>query len=434
MNFFSIVSALIVIAAISSYINYRYIRLPMAIGVMLVALLVSLALVLAAPYDGWFGKQAAILVSRIDFNEVVLHGMLGFLLFAGAMQVKLVDLIREWLPISVLAVFGTLASTVMVGGMTWLLLDWLGIGIPFLHALLFGALISPTDPVAVLGIMRSVGAPRQIEAQVAGESLFNDGLGVAIFLVLLELSGSGGGNGAGIAAPFSIGAGASAVGLLLLKELGGALVLGLAAGMAVHQMLKRVDHYQVEVLITLGLAMGLYALADALHLSAPIAVVIAGLLVGNRSRAAAMSEKTREQVDAFWELVDEILNVVLFLLIGLELLVLPVERGWLVAGLLAIPIVLAARWFSVAAIIGMLGAVTTQSKGTIPILTWGGLRGGICVAMALSLPAADSPSLVLTLTYFVVVFSILVQGLTLGWLIRTRAAVAATPNRPVTQG
>jgi monovalent cation:H+ antiporter, CPA1 family len=281
---------------------------------------------------------------------------------------------------------------------------------------LFGALISPTDPIAVLGIMKSAGASRQLEVQMAGESLFNDGLGVVVFLVLLQLSGLDEAHGAAAAPlPFDV----SAVVMLLLKEVGGALVLAMAAGIVTYQMLKRVDNYQAEVLLTLALAMGLYALADALHLSAPIAAVVAGLFVGNRGRTFAMSEKTREHVDTFWELVDEILNVVLFLLIGLELLVLPIERGWLVAGaLLAIPIVLSARWLSVAAIIGPLGGATTQSKGAISVLTWGGLRGGILVAMALSLPASDSRSLILTLTYFVVVFSILVQGPTVGRVIR----------------
>jgi CPA1 family monovalent cation:H+ antiporter len=217
----------------------------------------------------------------------------------------------------------------------------------------------------------------------------------------------------------------------LLKEVGGALVLALAAGIVTYQMLKRVDNYQVEVLLTLALAMGLYALADALHLSAPIAVVVAGLFVGKRGRAFAMTEKTREHVDTFWELVDEILNVVLFLLIGLELLVLPIERGWLVAGVLAIPIVLSARWLSVAGIIGPLSWVRAQPKGAIPVLTWGGLRGGISVAMALSLPANYSRSLVLTLTYFVVVFSILVQGLTVGRVIRTTSSpTAASQSSP----
>jgi len=416
VSLFSLVSILISLAAVSSYINYRYIKLPTTVGVMLVALVASLSLVLIGPYAGGFREQAAALVSQIDFNRVVLHGMLAFLLFAGAIHVKLDDLGREWLAVSLLAVFGTLASTFIVGGMTWLVLGWLGLSIPFLHALLFGALISPTDPIAVLGIMKSVGAPRQLEVQVAGESLFNDGLGVVIFLVLLQLAGQVDAGGSATTMSQSIGFGD--VAMLLLKEVGGALVLAMAAGAVAYQMLKRVDNYQVEVLLTLALAMGLYALADALHLAAPIAVVVAGLFVGNSGREFAMSETTREHVDTFWELVDEILNVVLFLLIGLELLVLPIEREWLVAGVLAIPIVLSARWVSIAGIIGPLSWMTAQSKGSISVLTWGGLRGAISVAMALSLPANDSRSLVLTLTYFVVVFSILVQGLTVGRVIR----------------
>jgi len=408
VSLFSLVSILISLAAVSSYVNYRYIRLPTTVGVMLVALVASLALVLAGPYAAGFREQAAGLVAQIDFNQVVLHGMLAFLLFAGAIHVNLEELGREWLTISSLAIVGTLAATFIVGGATWLVLGWLGLGIPFLHALLFGALISPTDPIAVLGIMKSVGAPRQLEVQVAGESLFNDGLGVVVFLVLLQLSGSGGATAIGV----------GAVGMPLLKEVGGALGLALAAGLITYQMLKRVDNYQVEVLLALALAMGLYALADALHLSAPIAVVVAGLFVGNQGREFAMTKRTREHVDTFWELVDEILNVVLFLLIGLELLVLPIERRWLMAGVLVIPIVLAARGLSVAAIIGPLSRVTAQSRGAIAVFTWGGLRGAISVAMALSLPASSSRSLVLTLTYSVVVFSILVQGLTVGRVIR----------------
>ncbi len=414
------VSLLISLAAVSSYVNYRYIKLPTTVGVMLVALVASLALVLVGPDAGGFREQATAMISRIDFNEVVLHGMLAFLLFAGAIHVNLEDLGREWLTIFSLANFGTLASTFIVGAATWLVLGWLGLGIPLVHALLFGALISPTDPIAVLGIMKSVGAPRQLEVQVVGESLFNDGLGVAVFLILLQLSGVGGAAGSGAEAPLSIGVGA--VGMRLLEEVGGALVLALAAGFITYRMLERVDNYQVEVLLTLALAMGLYSLADALHLSAPIAVVVAGLCVGNHGRALAMTEKTREHVDTFWKLVDQILNVVLFLLIGLELLVLRIEPGWLVAGALAIPMVLAARWVSVAGIIGPLRWVKAQSTGAIPVLSWGGLRGAISVAMALSLPAISSRSLILTLTYFVVVFSILVQGLTVGRVIRMTSA------------
>jgi len=424
LSFFSLVSILISLAAVLSYFNYRYIKLPTTIGVMLVALVASLALIVAGPYAGGFREQAAALVSQIDFDQAVLHGMLAFLLFAGSIHVDLAALGKEWPAIASLAIFGTLLSTLVVGGLTWLVLLGLGLGIPIMHAMLFGALISPTDPIAVLGIMKSVGAPKRLEVQMAGESLFNDGIGVVVFLVMLELSGSGLSHGG--AAAHSVGPGSIAI--LLLKEVGGALLLGLAAGFITYRMLKRVDNYQVEVLLTLALAMGIYALADSLHLSAPIAVVVAGLFIGNQGRALAMTEKTREHVDTFWELIDEILNVVLFLLIGLELLVLPLQRRWFLAGILAIPIVLLARWLSVAGIAGTLNKIRPQPKGAIAVLTWGGLRGAISVALALSLPALDSRSLVLTLTYSVVVFSILVQGLTIGRVIRkTTRTIAPAP-------
>jgi len=381
---------------------------------MLMALIVSLMLVLIGPYAHGFREQATAVVYRFDFNQVVLHGMLAFLLFAGAIHVNFSELAREWLSISLLAILGLLVSTFVVGVVTWLVLDWLSLGIPFIDALLFGAIISPTDPIAVLGVMKSAGAPRQLEAQVAGESLFNDGLGVVIFLMLLAFSGMSGGGSVPGSIPMAIGDAVA----LFFKEVGGALVLALAVGTVAYQMLKRVDDHQVEVLITVALAMGLYALADRLHLAAPIAVVIAGLLVGKHGREFAMTDKTRGYVDTFWELVDGILNIVLFLLIGLELLVLPIESRWLVAGVLAIPVVLSARWLSVTGVIAPLRLVERQSKGAISVLTWGGLRGAISVAMALSLPESSSRSLILMLTYFVVVFSILVQGLTIGRVIR----------------
>lgn len=420
LSFFSLVSILITLAAVSSYINYQYIKLPTTIGVMLVALVVSLALIIAGPYAEGFREKAASTVSQMNFSQALLHGMLAFLLFAGSIHVDLEDLGREWLTVASLAILGTLVSTVIVGGLTWHILSWLGIDLPILHAMLFGALISPTDPIAVMGIMKSVGAPRQLEVQVAGESLFNDGLGVVVFLLLLDLSGWGNLNKSIVESDLDFWSSihVSEIGLLLLKEIGGALALGLSAGFATYYMLKRVDNYQVEVLLTLALAMGTYALADQIHLSAPIAVIIAGLFVGNQGRALAMTEKTREHVDTFWELIDEIMNAVLFLLIGLEILILPLERQWIIAGSLAIPIVLFARWVCVSGIIGTLTWVSSQSKGAISVLTWGGLRGGISVALALSLPPNDSRSLVLTLTYFVVVFSILIQGLTIGRVIK----------------
>ncbi|WP_447927785.1 cation:proton antiporter [Vreelandella sp. EE27] len=416
MSLFSLVSVLVTLAAVSSYLNYRFIKLPTTIGVMLLALVSSLLLIIVTPYTAGLHGQAAALVERIDFDQVVLHGMLAFLLFAAAIHVKFDHLREEWLTIALLAVVGNVMSTFIIGALTWLVLGWLELPVPFLYALVFGALISPTDPIAVVGIMKSVGVSRQLENQIAGESLFNDGLSVVVFLVLLGLSGLGAMGGEEVPVESSIDI--AAIGLLLLKEVGGAVLLASVAGYLVYQMLKRVDNYQVEVLITLALAMGLFALADSLHLSAPIAVVVAGLFIGNHGRLFAMSDKTRDNVDTFWELIDEILNVVLFLLIGLELLVLPIERDWLVAGGLAIVIVLGTRLLCVASILGPLGKLKDQSKGAIPILTWGGLRGGISVAMALSLPASEFRDLALTLTYCVVIFSIAVQGLTMGKVIR----------------
>ena len=429
MSLFALVSILISLAAVSSYINYRYLKLPTTVGVMLVALIASLVLIIAGPYFGGFREGAARLVGRIDFDQTVLHGMLALLLFAGAMHVKLKDLGREWLTILLLAVLGTLISTFIVGGLSWLVLGWLGVPVSFMHALLFGAIISPTDPIAVLRIMKSVGAPKQLEVQLSGESLFNDGLAVVVFLVLIEIAGMGKAHEGTEAQAIDAGT----VAMLLVKEVGGALVLALAAGAITYRMLTRVNNYQVEVLLTLALAMGLYALADALHLSAPIAVVIAGLLIGNQGRAFAMSDKTREHVDTFWELIEGILNVILFMLIGLELLVLPIRLEWLLAGAVATAIVLLARFVSVAGIIGALRTFTPQSRGAIRVLTWAGLRGGISIAMALSLPANDSRSLLLTLTYIVVIFSLLAQGLTVGRLIRRIAnpeGVAPTPPAP----
>ena len=425
MSLFSLFSLLISLAAVASFINYRYFRLPTTIGVMLVALGGSLALILAGPYAGGVHEWAGELVAQIDFDQLVLHGMLAFLLFAGSIHVNLDDLGREWPTILLLAVPGTLLSTAIVGSLTWLVLRALGLEIALLHAMLFGALISPTDPIAVLGIMKSVGAPRRLEVQMAGESLFNDGVGVVVFLLLLEISGWAAGGGAVAAHPV----GAGAVSMLVLMEVGGALLVGLAAGLVAYQMLRRVDNYQVEVLITVALAMGLYAFADALHLSAPIAVVVAGLFIGNQGRAFAMTERTRLHVDNFWELVDEILNVVLFLLIGLELLVLPLQSRWLLAGLSTIPIVLFARWSSVAGMIGVLALRRRPAKGAITVLSWGGLRGAISVALALSLPPNDDRALLLTLTYCVVIFSIAIQGLTVARVIRWRTP-AGVPEAP----
>jgi len=406
MHFFEITAILMVLTALFSYINYRFLHMPTTIGVMFIALVVSLAIVSL----GWLGvdigqANVARILETVDFNQALLHGMLSFLLFAGAMHIKLDDLITQKWAITLLATVGVVASTFIVGGLTWFMLDLLNIPASFIYCLLFGALISPTDPVAVIGILKTAGVPKNLETKIAGESLFNDGIGVVVFMIILELALGGGDVTAG------------RVGVLFLEEAVGGVLLGLVIGVFAYQMLKRVNNYQVEVIITLALVMGGYALADRIHTSGPIAIVVAGLLIGNHGRAFAMSEITRERLDDFWELMDEILNALLFMLIGMEVLVMPFTKALLVAGLAAIVITLFARWASVGGAVLFMRMFRTFSPGAIKILTWGGLRGGISVALALSIPAVPERATIVTITYIIVVFSIVMQGMTLGKLV-----------------
>jgi len=347
------------------------------------------------------------MLASIEFDETLLHGMLSFLLFAGALHVNLDDLSRQRGIIFILATFGVIGATFIIGILSWYSFGLVGLDVPFVYCLLFGALISPTDPIAVLGILKQSNAPKSLEAKITGESLFNDGVAVVIFLVLVRIATGG--------TDISPGE------LLLMfsQEAIGGILFGLGAGGITYWMLKSVDNYQVEVLLTLALVTGGYTLAEALHLSAPIAIVVAGLLIGNHGRLLAMSEKTREHLDTFWELVDEILNAVLFVLIGLEVLVLVFIQEYLLAGLLAIPIVLLARFVSVGIPIAIMRRFRDFSPKAIQVLTWGGLRGGISVALALSLSAGEIRDSLVAVTYAVVVFSILVQGLTIGPLIRS---------------
>jgi CPA1 family monovalent cation:H+ antiporter len=412
MGILEIIAALVTLAAAFSYVNHRWLKLPTTIGLMAIALVFSLTLIglgLAVPA---VEHEARVVVERIDFQTTVLRGMLGFLLFAGALHIDLNDLARGKLAILTLATFGVLASTLLIGLLAWLILPWLGLPLAFLYCLLFGALISPTDPIAVLQMLRQVGAPRDLEVQIAGESLFNDGVGVVVFLGLLEIaSGQQGIDPGGVA-------------LLFFKEALGGALYGLAIGLLGYRVLKTVDNYQVEILLTLALVIGGYTLADALHLSGPIAMVVAGLLIGNQGRAFAMSPTTCNHLDLFWHMMDEILNAVLFVLIGLEVLVLSVTPGSLLGGLALVPAVLLARFLSVGLAVVLLYRWRALTFRTVPLLTWGGLRGAVSVALALSLPAqlGDAPfperDTILTFTYVIVVFSILVQGLTMKPLVR----------------
>ncbi|MDX1604586.1 MAG: sodium:proton antiporter [Candidatus Competibacterales bacterium] len=406
MGLLDLAALLVSLAAVFAWINHRYLHLPTTIGVMVVALGISLLLLLVGHtlYPG-AADWAGALLREVDFSATVLEGMLSFLLFAGAMFVNLDALRERRYIVAALASVGVLLSTVIVATLTWLLFTALGIPLPYVVCLLFGALISPTDPIAVLGILKTAGVPKSLETKIVGESLFNDGIAVVLFLVLLEVVTTG---------HFDPGA----VAVLFVQEALGGALFGLAIGLLVHWMLSRVDQYQVEILLTLGLVMGGYALASALHLSGPIAMVVSGLLLGNHGRVRAMSARTREHLDQFWELLDEILNAVLFVLIGLEVLALSFSGRALLAGLLVIPIVLLARLGSVSLPVYLLRPFREFSTGVIGMLTWGGLRGGISVALALTLPAGETRDLLLPVTYVVVLFSLLVQGLTVGRLAR----------------
>jgi CPA1 family monovalent cation:H+ antiporter len=402
-----IIALLVSLTALLSYANHRLLKLPTTIGVMLIALLISLALIAAGAFGYDVRSWAEQVVGRIDFNEALMHGMLSFLLFAGALHVDLSQLAQQKLIVGTLATAGVLLSTVLIGSAMYVLLPLAGFAVPYIWCLVFGALISPTDPIAVLGILKGARVPKSLELKVTGESLFNDGVGVVVFLVLLEI------------ATRDVGISASAIALLFAVEAVGGLLLGLGLGALSYWMLKSVDNYQVEVLLTLALVMGGYALAAALHTSGPIAIVVAGLFIGNQGRSFAMSDTTREHLDTFWELIDEILNAVLFVLLGLEILVLSFRGETLAAGLLTIPVVLLARWISVGLPVLAMRRWRSFTPGAVTVMTWGGLRGGISVALALSLPASgEARELLIVMTYVVVVFSILVQGLSVGAVVR----------------
>ena len=407
LSFLNAAAVIVTLAALFGYINHRWLGFPHAIGIVVIALLASLG---AIAIDAIFPTLAlqdsvrSILVS-IDFHDVLMKGMLSFLLFAGALHVNLGDLLsRKW-AIGTMATVGVLMSTFMVGFAVWGISSVLGIDIPLSYCLVFGALIAPTDPVAVLGILKTVEVPESLKAKIAGESLFNDGVGIVVFIIMVAIATGGGGHGGDSVGVLDI------IRLFAQEALGGA-ALGLAFGYIAYLALKSINEHNLEVLITLALVMLTYGVAAALHLSGPIAVVIAGLLIGNHGTRFAMSDKTRDHVQKFWSLLDEIINSALFLLIGFEVFALSISGNVVVLMIIAIPLTLAARFISVATPLTALSLRRDFTKGAIPMLTWGGLRGGISVALALSLPESAIKETILAVTYGVVIFSIVVQGLT----------------------
>jgi CPA1 family monovalent cation:H+ antiporter len=401
MNIFTILAIFITLAALAAYLNYRYIKLPSAIGMMLIGLIISLIMIILNSLGMGFKEPMEDFLTGIDFGEALMKGMLSFLLFAGALKINLDDLAKRKFIIGTLASAGVIATTFIVGTVLYFILKIFGLYLPYVYCLIFGALIAPTDPVAVMSILRQAGASPSLETKIAGESLFNDGVGVVIFTAIVGIAYGGGESPAG------------QIVLLFIREALGGAVFGVAAGYIAYRMLKNVNDHVVEIIITLALVSGGYTLASYLHLSGPIAIVIAGLLIGNHGRSFAMSKSSCERLDDFWELIDEILNAVLFVWIGMEILVLTFNLAYLAAGLIAIPVVLAARLFSVWSSVTLLKKRREFSENAIKILTWGGLRGGISIAMALSLAIGWQRDIIVSMTYVVVLFSILVQGLTI---------------------
>ena len=413
-----IAATLLVLTALLSYVNQRWLKLPTTIGVMATSLVLSLALVAldALGIASSLHAREQGLIRSIDFSELLMQGMLSLLLFAGALHVDVASLRNYRWQVGLLAFVGTAASTVVVGVALWFVIDLVGLPVPLLECLLFGALISPTDPIAVIGILKSGGAPRNLEVVIAGESLFNDGVGVVIFSLLLGMALDG-------ATPT-----ASHAGALLLQEAGGGLLYGWGLGYATYWLLRSIDHYQVEVLLTLAAVVGGYALANHLHVSGPLAMVVAGLIVGNKGRSEALSDVTRHHIDLFWELLDDILNAVLFVLVGMEVITIHFPlAAWpaFLAGLAAILITLAARWLTVGLPVALARRAFRLPEGAAGVLTWGGLRGGISIALALSIPPGPWRETLIALTYAVVAFSILVQGLTFGRLVRATVRAEA---------
>lgn len=408
MDYYAVASILIVIAALFGYINVRFLKLPITIGLMIITIGFTFILLGIGLFDDTLLEQEKALVAQIDFESILLDIMLSFLLFAGALHTNFEQLKVQRGPVLVFATFGVLVSTFLVGILMYFLLQFIGLEVNFIYCLLFGALISPTDPIAVLGILKKANAPKILETKIVGESLFNDGVGVVVFLTIFAIA----------KVPDSSIV-VTDIATLFIQEVGGGIALGLLLGYITFKLLKSIDDYEVEVIITIATVMGGTLLAHQFHLSAPLAMVTAGLIVGKDTvRHSAMSEITESYVDKFWELIDVLLNTILFVLIGMEMLILTFDTDFILAGLIAIPLVLMSRYISLWLPVKFFSEKLDFVPKTNLIMTWGGLRGGISIALALSLTQEMHRELFLVITYIIVVFSIVVQGLTVEPIIK----------------
>jgi len=408
MDYYSIASILVVLSALFGYINVRFFKLPITIGLMIITIVFTIVVLFIGQFDDTLLLREKAFIARIDFEAVLLDIMLSFLLFAGALHTNFEQLKVQRGPILAFATFGVIVSTFLIGTSMFYVLQWIGFDVSFIYCLLFGALISPTDPIAVLGILKKAGAPKKLETKIVGESLFNDGVGVVVFLTI-----------------FSIAKNPSAklelvdIATLFGQEVFGGIILGLLLGWVTYRLMRSIDNYEIEVILTIAAVMGGTLLAHTFHLSAPLAMVTAGLIVGNDTlRDSAMSEVTETYVDKFWELIDVLLNTLLFVMIGMEMLVLTLGKNYVYAGLLAIPIILMCRYVSLWIPIKFFAKRLDFVPKTNLIMTWGGLRGGISIALALSLTSEMHRELFLVITYIVVVVSIIGQGLTVEPIIK----------------
>ena len=407
MNFNEILAITIILASVFAYVNVRWIKWPPTIGVMVLALLSSVVLAVTGKFVPSLLEKAVQFVAAIDFQKALMNFMLSFLLFAGAIEINVRKLQKERLPIIALSTVGIIISTFVAGSLSWYLFKLFNIDIDYIYCLLFGALISPTDPIAVLSILREVKIPSSLQIKISGESLFNDGIAVVLFISIAEVAKNG-------IQSFQ----ALDVVKLFVQEALGGLLFGAILGYTGYLALRSIDNYKVEILITLAIVMGGYSIANHLHISGPLAMVVAGIITGNKVKDEVMSDVTQDYLTKFWELIDEILNAILFLFIGMEMLIIKINPVIFIIGMIMILIVLSARWISVLIPVYLLRYRITLEKNIVFILTWGGLRGGLSVALALSLTSAMHKDEFVLITYIVVVFSILVQGLTIGKLAK----------------
>jgi len=381
--------------------------MPATIGLMVLALAFSILLILINYINPAFFLTVENAIKQINFSDVVLNVMLSFLLFAGAMHTDSSLMRKERRSILLFSLFSVLVSALIVASLLYGFVLLIGYRFSFIYCLLFGVLISPTDPIAVLGILTKANVPRRIEINIVGESLFNDGIGVVIFLIILQIINEGVDN-----------VSFSEVILLFIRQAIGGLLFGLVIGYITFILLKPIDHYETEVMMTVAMVMGGYYLANKLHVSGPLAIVVAGLFTESRIRHYAMSSTTSLYVDKFWELIDVLMNAVLFVLIGLRLMVLDYKNIYLLTGIAAIPIVLLARYISIRLPLLLSNKWIRLDRRAQLLMTWGGLRGGLAIAMALSITNEPHRDMIVFITYIVVLFSILVQGLTVGRFAR----------------